>query len=185
MKIKYILYISLLSVFLGALFLMLPTLSYAEDHSANTETSLKNLMDTLNPKVSSDCNSNSKNKKCESKPSTSNEGIESHKVEDQKRIYSSELKSIKDSIAPCWVVNPKEKANIRIDLEVYLKTDMSIRDAKIIDQEKYNSDAIFHKAADQARGALLNPKCSKLPLSPQKYKDWKVFNYSFELNPVL
>ena len=61
----------------------------------------------------------------------------------------------------------------------------SVRQAKIMDVNRLFTDEFFSTAAESARRAVLNPRCSPLKLPDDKYDIWKKFVFVFELGWML
>jgi hypothetical protein len=59
-----------------------------------------------------------------------------------------------------------------------------VTNVRIVDQSRYASDAFFRAAADSAKRALLNPRCSPLKLPADKYDQWKSITLSFNPKDV-
>ncbi len=104
-----------------------------------------------------------------------------------KQMTRSELDDLNRGVQPCWNVNAggKNAEELIVDLRVYVNPDLRVRDVQIIDQIRYGTDTHFRAAAEAARRALLNPRCSVLRLPPEKYEYWKVFIYTFDPSQML
>lgn len=104
-----------------------------------------------------------------------------------KDLTRSELDNLNAGVAPCWNVNAggKYAEALVVTLRVSLNPDMTVKEAQILDTGRYNSNSHFRAAADAARRALLNPRCSKLRIPPEKYDEWKVFKYHFDPSQML
>jgi len=102
-------------------------------------------------------------------------------------LTRSERDDLNRGVQPCWNVNAggKYAEDLVVSLRVFINTDMNVRDVQILDSLRYASDTHFRAAADAARRALLNPRCSKLHLPPEKYEQWKVFIYHFDPSHML
>ena len=53
-----------------------------------------------------------------------------------------------------------------------------VQKADIINKERMN-DSNFQAAAESAQRAVLDPNCNPLPLSPEKYEQWKDLTLRF------
>ncbi len=104
-----------------------------------------------------------------------------------KQMTSSELDALNRGVSPCWNVNAggKNAQDLIVTLRVFVNPDLSVREVKILDKLRYNTDTHFRAAAEAARRALLNPRCSTLNLPPEKYEQWKVFKYTFDPSNML
>lgn len=103
------------------------------------------------------------------------------------KLTRSEQDDLNRGVEPCWNVNAggKYAENLVVSLEVSISPEMSVIDVRVLDQGRYSSDTAFRAAADAARRALLNPRCSQLRLPPEKYNEWKVFTYNFDPSQML
>ncbi len=104
-----------------------------------------------------------------------------------KQMTRSEIDDLNRGVQPCWNVNAggRDAHNLIVELMVFVAQDRSVRDVQIIDTVSYNSDNHFRAAAEAARRALLNPRCSTLNLPPEKYERWKKFRYIFDPSNML
>jgi len=94
----------------------------------------------------------------------------------------SELDALKRQLAECWSP-PSGMQNAEtmiVELNVSIQADGSVRDVKIVDLNRYQSDTLFKPAADAARRAVLNPKCNPLKIPPNKYESLKTFILKFD-----
>ena len=64
-----------------------------------------------------------------------------------------------------------------------MNPDRSVRDARIINQLRYNTDSFYRAAADSAMRAIF--KCSPLDLPPKKYDLWKTITVTFDPRTML
>jgi len=103
------------------------------------------------------------------------------------KFTRSEEDDLNRGVEPCWNVNAggKDAEKLIVSLRVFVNPDMTVREVQIIDQIRYSTDTHFKAAAEAARRALLNPKCSTLRLPPEKYEQWKVFKYNFDPSHML
>lgn len=104
-----------------------------------------------------------------------------------KELSQSELDNMFRGIGPCWNVNAggDYAEDLSVQLKVNINQNMDVIKAEIIDQARYDSEPHFRSAAEAARRALLNPRCKKLNLSPDKYEQWKSFTILFDPKDML
>lgn len=102
-------------------------------------------------------------------------------------LTRSEEDDLNAGVAPCWNVNAggKDAHTLVVSLRVFVNPDMTVGKVQILDQLRYAADTHFRTAAEAARRALLNPRCSTLRLPPEKYEQWKVFRYDFDPSNML
>ncbi|PCJ02230.1 MAG: hypothetical protein COB14_02580 [Alphaproteobacteria bacterium] len=117
----------------------------------------------------------------------SNQGQISQVADFSKQMTRSELDDLNRGVQPCWNVNAggKNAEDLLVALRVFVNPDLRVREVQIIEQLRYNANTHFRAAAEAARRALLNPRCSTLRLPPEKYEQWKVFIYKFDPSQML
>lgn len=117
----------------------------------------------------------------------SSQGQTSQVADFSKQMTRSEFDDLNRGVQPCWNVNAggKNAESLLVSLRVFVNTDLRVREVQIIDQLRYNANTHFRAAAEAARRALLNPRCSTLRLPPEKYEQWKVFKYTFDPSQML
>lgn len=103
------------------------------------------------------------------------------------QLSRSEQDDLNRGVQPCWNVNAGGKfaEELKVSLQVTIDQTMTVTKVAILDQGRYSSDTAFQAAADAARRALLNDRCKKLKLPPEKYEEWKVFTYHFDPSQML
>ena len=96
-------------------------------------------------------------------------------------LTSSEMDGVRQQIERCWsfVGGGKEVQNIVVEIRVQMNPDATVREARILDTGRGQSDPIFRSVAESARRAILNPECSPLRLPRDKYDLWKSFTFIF------
>ena len=92
----------------------------------------------------------------------------------------SELDRLRSHISSCWQppIGAKGADQLKVDIQVKLEKDGSVKQAVIADRQRYGSDVLYRAAANSARRAVLD--CQPLPLPPEKYKYWKEFIFGFD-----
>ena len=103
------------------------------------------------------------------------------------QISVSELDALRAQLEPCWNIpaGAKYAENLAVTVRVSMNRDMTVGDARVINQGRYNRDSAFRAAADSALRALRNPRCSPLKLPPQKYEQWKTIIINFDPRDML
>jgi hypothetical protein len=74
----------------------------------------------------------------------------------------------------------KKAHGISVEVELIIRKDGTIEQAKIVEQSRLRSDPEFRIAAESAMRAVLEPGCSPLPLDPSKYEKWKHMIFVFD-----
>ena len=94
----------------------------------------------------------------------------------------SEIEAVRRQIQPCWnfPAGAQDAGSLRVLIRIWLKRDGSVRDAKVLDRERIDSDSILRAAAEAGLRAVNNPRCSPLRLPPEKYDQWKVLTIDFD-----
>ncbi|MBI3441589.1 MAG: hypothetical protein HY052_07295 [Proteobacteria bacterium] len=97
------------------------------------------------------------------------------------RLTMSEEDALRTQLERCWNVpfGAKDVENMRVDIFMVINKDRTLRDARILDQSRYNSDNFFRAAADSALRAVRNPLCSPFNLPPDKYDTWNTITVTF------
>ena len=92
----------------------------------------------------------------------------------------SELDRLRAHISGCWEppVGAKGADQLKVDIQVELEKDGTVKLAEIADKSRYGSDVQYRAAANAARRAVL--ACQPLPLPPEKYQIWKEFIFGFD-----
>ena len=92
----------------------------------------------------------------------------------------SELDRLRKHISDCWQppIGAKGADQLKVDIQVKLEKDGTVRQAQIADRARYSSAVLYHAAANAARRAVLD--CQPLPLPPEKYQLWKEFIFGFD-----
>ena len=87
----------------------------------------------------------------------------------------SEIDLVRQQIRECWSLpaGAKEAENLSIEIKMAMNPDGTVRQARILDQNRLQSDPFFRAAAESALRAVLNPHCNPLKLPPEKYQQWQ------------
>jgi hypothetical protein len=96
-------------------------------------------------------------------------------------LTSSETDAVRRQIESCWsfVGGGKEVQHIEVEIRVQMNPDATVREARIVDAGRNQSDPLYRSVAESARRAILNPECSPLRLPRDKYDLWKSFTFIF------
>ena len=99
-----------------------------------------------------------------------------------RQLSMSEMDAVRRQLSRCWNVptGSKDAGKLVVDVKVWMNPDRTVRRAQIVDRSRMSSDAQFRAAAESARRAVLNPRCSPLKLPPDKYETWKIFTVVFD-----
>ncbi len=98
----------------------------------------------------------------------------------------SEIDAIAGRLRACWNLDPGAMGikDMIIEVRVFLNKDGTVRDAKILDMSRYNSDKAFRSVAESARRAVY--VCQPYSIFANRYADkydvWKTMLLRF--NPL-
>lgn len=98
------------------------------------------------------------------------------------RLTISEIDAVRRQIEPCWNVpvgarNPEE---LVVDLYLRLRPDGSVMSVEVVEKARMRTDSFYRAAADSARRAVLNERCTPLKLPPDKYDRWREMTLRFD-----
>ena len=87
----------------------------------------------------------------------------------------SEIDLIRQQIRKCWSLpaGAKDAENLSIEIRMAMNPDGTVREARILDQGRLQSDPFYRAAAESALRAVLNPRCNPLKLPLEKYNLWR------------
>lgn len=96
-------------------------------------------------------------------------------------MTGTEIDAVRRTIARCWIVpnGARGSQDMTVDIQMKIDRDGTVQSAEIPDKARYKSDPVYRAAADSGRRAVLDPRCNPLPLSPEKYEQWKDLTMSF------
>ena len=94
----------------------------------------------------------------------------------------SEIDLVRQQIRECWSLptGAREAEDLSIEIKMAMNPDGTVRQARILDQGRLQSDPFFRAAAESALRAVLNPRCNPLKLPPDKYQQWKNMIMNFD-----
>ncbi|MBL81602.1 MAG: hypothetical protein CMM80_03505 [Rhodospirillaceae bacterium] len=108
------------------------------------------------------------------------EAVKSPQTASVATLGLSELDRLRAHISSCWQppIGAKGADQLKVDIQVKLEKDGSVKQAEIADRQRYGSDVLYRAAANSARRAVLD--CQPLPLPAEKYQIWKEFIFGFD-----
>lgn len=97
------------------------------------------------------------------------------------KMTVSEEDLLRRQLEGCWnvPVGAKDAENLNIEIQINVNPDRTLRDARVVDTARYNSDTFFRAAAESAMRAVRNPLCSPFQLPADKYDTWKTITVNF------
>tara|TARA_X000000368_G_C23049032_1_gene720460 strand:+ start:2180 stop:3208 length:1029 start_codon:yes stop_codon:yes gene_type:complete len=101
-----------------------------------------------------------------------------------KKMTISELELLKQQLYSCYTVpaGAKELEDIKVQVQIIVNEDRTVKEAKIKNTSKMNTDPYFRTAGEAALRAFNHPDCSTLMLPEDKYKEWKEINFTFDFS---
>jgi hypothetical protein len=96
-------------------------------------------------------------------------------------VTTLEIDAIRHKIEHCWVIpaGAQDADKLVVSIRVWVNPDGRVREARILDQSRMLKDVFYRTAAESALRAVLNPRCSPLPIPPTKYDQFKEFVLDF------
>ncbi|MBM3468475.1 MAG: TonB C-terminal domain-containing protein [Alphaproteobacteria bacterium] len=97
-------------------------------------------------------------------------------------LTASEKDALSRHIAQCWIIPAglRDARNIRVPIKINVSRDGTVQKAEIVDKARMSSDLSYRTAAESARRAVLDPRCSPLPIPADKYDMFKEFTFNFD-----
>ena len=94
----------------------------------------------------------------------------------------SEIDLVRQQIRECWSLpaGAREAEDLSIEIKMAMNPDGTVRQARILDQGRLQTDPFFRAAAESALRAVLNPRCNPLKLPPEKYQRWQNMTLIFD-----
>lgn len=99
-----------------------------------------------------------------------------------RKLSMSELDALKRQIERCWnfPAGARNAQDLVVEIKVLVNRDRTVRQALIVDTARMRRDPFYRSAAESARRAVLNPRCSPLKLPPAKYDLWRSMTLRFD-----
>lgn len=97
------------------------------------------------------------------------------------KMTMSEEDALRRQLEGCWnfPYGAKDAEDLNVEIFMVINPDRTLREARVVDQGRYNRDSFFRAAADSAMRAVQNPSCSPFALPPDKYDVWKRTTVNF------
>jgi outer membrane biosynthesis protein TonB len=97
------------------------------------------------------------------------------------KMTMSEEDALRTQLEKCWNVpfGAKDVENMAVDIFMVINPDRTLREARVVDQTRYNADNFYRAAADSALRAVRSPLCSPFNLPPDKYDTWNRITVTF------
>ena len=97
------------------------------------------------------------------------------------KMTMSEEDALRAQLEKCWNVpyGAKDAENMAVDIFMVINPDRTLREARVVDGARYDSDSFYRAAADSALRAVRSPLCSPFDLPPDKYNTWNTTTVTF------
>ena len=99
------------------------------------------------------------------------------------KLSISEIDAIKRQVERCWLVpaaiGAKDVENMVVKIKMKLNPDGRLREVRIVDRFRLETNATYKAVAESALRAVRNPRCSKFNLPLAKYEIWKDIELRF------
>lgn len=97
------------------------------------------------------------------------------------KMTMSEEDALRRQLEGCWNVpfGAKDAQDLNVEIFMVINPDRTLREARVVNRARYNSDTFFRAAADSAMRAVRSPSCSPFALPPDKYDVWKATTVNF------
>lgn len=103
------------------------------------------------------------------------------------QMTANEMAALKQQFSECWnlLAGARYAENLVVRVRMTVNPDRKVREAKIVDQMRYNRDPYFRAAADSVLRAIYSPHCTPLKLPPDKYELWNTIVINFDPREML
>jgi len=103
------------------------------------------------------------------------------------RLTISQEDALRRQIQQCWNIpaGARNAESLVVEVLIEMNPDRTVREARVVDQNRMATDPFFRAAAESALRALRNPKCTPLELPPDQYEQWKTILFNFDPRDML
>ena len=97
------------------------------------------------------------------------------------KMTMSEQDALRSQLEKCWNVpfGAKDVESISVDILLIINADRTLREAKVVDKMRYNSDTFYRAVADSALRAVRSSQCSPFSVPEDKYDVWNRTTVTF------
>jgi len=105
-----------------------------------------------------------------------------HMVPIGARMTISEADALRQQLESCWNVplGARDAQDLVVNIYMEVNPDRTVREARIVDTQRYARDNFYRAAADSALRAVQSPQCNPLALPPDKYEQWRHITVTFD-----
>jgi hypothetical protein len=106
-------------------------------------------------------------------------------------LTASQIDLLRQQIERCWDVpaGARDAKDLVVEIKAAVNRDGTVREAAVVDAGRYAADAFFRAAADSAKRAVLNPRCTgpenPLKLPADQYESWRNLDLFFNPKDLL
>lgn len=96
-------------------------------------------------------------------------------------LTTSERDLLQDHFKKCWLVPAgiRDAENLAVPVHLSINPDGTVKDARILDNQRFSADPYYRSMAEAALRAAKDPRCAKLPLSPERLKKYDNIKMTF------
>lgn len=96
-------------------------------------------------------------------------------------LTTSERDLLQDHFKKCWLVPAgiPDAENLAVPVHLSINPDGTVKDARILDNQRFSADPYYRSMAEAALRAAKDPRCAKLPLSPERLKKYDNIKMTF------
>jgi hypothetical protein len=102
-------------------------------------------------------------------------------------VTVNEIQTVRQQLAQCWNVaaGARRADALSVEIKMVMNPDATVRQARVTDATRMNTDPYYRAAAESALRALGHPDCIPLKLPLGKYEIWKNFTFNFDPSKML
>ena len=102
-------------------------------------------------------------------------------------VTINEIQAVRQQLAQCWNVaaGARRADALSVEIKMVMNPDATVRQARVADATRMNTDPYYRAAAESALRALGHPDCIPLKLPLGKHEIWKNFTFNFDPSKML
>ena len=102
-------------------------------------------------------------------------------------VTVNEIQAVLQQLAQCWNVAAGARRDdaLSVEIQMVMNPDATVRQARVVDAVRMNTDPFFRAAAESALRALGHRDCIPLKLPLEKYDAWKNLTLDFDPRNML
>lgn len=97
------------------------------------------------------------------------------------KMTMSEEDALRRQLEKCWNVpfGAKDVESTVVEIFMVINPDRTLREARVVDTARYNTDSFYRAVADSALRAVRSSLCSPFDVPPEKYDTWNTVTVTF------